>query len=62
MLDSRRCGTNRVSAVAKHSSLAPAILAAVKVLMQNGDYTKILTHWGIQGGAITNPVINGATS
>ena len=49
-------------AVAKHSSLAPAILAAVKMLMQNGQYTQILTHWGIQGGAITNPVINGATS
>ncbi len=49
-------------AVAKHSSLAPAILAAVKVLMQNGQYKAILTHWGIQDGAITNPVINGATS
>jgi polar amino acid transport system substrate-binding protein len=49
-------------AVAKHSGLAPAILAALKVLMQNGQYTAILTHWGIQGGAITNPTINGATS
>src|SRR5262249_23128431 len=42
-------------AVAKHSGLAPAILAAVKLLMQNGQYKAILTHWGIQGGAISNP-------
>ncbi len=49
-------------AIAKHSGLGPAILAAIKVLMQNGQYTTILTHWGIQGGAIKNPTINGATS
>jgi polar amino acid transport system substrate-binding protein len=39
-----------------------AILAALKDVMSNGTYTQILTHWGIQSGAITNPVINGATS
>jgi polar amino acid transport system substrate-binding protein len=39
-----------------------AVLAAVKVLMANGVYNQILTHWGIQSGAITNPVINGAIS
>jgi polar amino acid transport system substrate-binding protein len=39
-----------------------AVLAALKVLMSDGTYAKILAHWGIQSGAITNPVINGATS
>jgi polar amino acid transport system substrate-binding protein len=42
--------------------LAPALLAAVKDLMSSGVYTQILTKWGIQAGAITNPVVNGATS
>jgi polar amino acid transport system substrate-binding protein len=39
-----------------------AVLAALKDLITNGTYTTILTHWGIQAGAITNPVINGAIS
>lgn len=43
-------------------SMDQAVLAAVKVLMANGTYKQILTHWGIQSGAITNPVINGAIS
>jgi hypothetical protein len=30
--------------------------------MSNGTYTSILTKWGVQSGAITNPTINGATS
>ena len=34
--------------------------AAVKDLMSNGTYTKILQKWGVQSGAISNPVINGA--
>jgi hypothetical protein len=34
----------------------------VKDLMANGTYTQILTHWGIQSGAISDPVINGAIS
>jgi polar amino acid transport system substrate-binding protein len=49
-------------AVAKNSGLTKPILAALGVLMKNGQYTAILTHWGIQGGAITNPTINGAIS
>ena len=44
------------------NGMAPAVLAAVKVLMADGIYTKILTKWNVQAGAITNPVINGATS
>ncbi len=44
------------------NGMAPAVLAAVKDLMANGTYTKILAKWNVQAGAITNPVINGATS
>jgi polar amino acid transport system substrate-binding protein len=42
--------------------MAKPLLAAVKHLMANGDYMKILKKWGVQQGAITNPQINGATS
>ena len=38
------------------------VLDALKVLMANGSYTSILTKWGVQEGAITNPAVNGATS
>jgi polar amino acid transport system substrate-binding protein len=30
--------------------------------MADGTYMKILDKWGIQGGAISDPKINGATS
>jgi polar amino acid transport system substrate-binding protein len=49
-------------AVAKNSGLTKPVLAALQVLMKNGTYTTILTHWGIQSGAISKPGINGATS
>jgi polar amino acid transport system substrate-binding protein len=49
-------------AIPKGNGMAQAVLAAVKALMANGTYNQILTKWGIQSGAITNPVINGATS
>jgi polar amino acid transport system substrate-binding protein len=49
-------------ALPKGSGLAKPLLAAAKALMANGQYTTILTKWGIQAGAITNPAINGATS
>jgi polar amino acid transport system substrate-binding protein len=39
-----------------------AVLTALKGLIANGTYTTILTKWGIQSGAITQPVINGAIS
>jgi polar amino acid transport system substrate-binding protein len=38
------------------------ILAAVKYLMKQGSYEKILKKWGVQKGAISNPKINGAIS
>jgi polar amino acid transport system substrate-binding protein len=43
-------------------TLKDALLAGLKTLIGNGDYTKILANWGVQSGAITSPVINGATS
>ncbi len=51
-------------AVSKTSGLTKPIQAAIKVLMQNGQYKAILTHWGVQQGAITpaQVKINGATS
>jgi polar amino acid transport system substrate-binding protein len=49
-------------AIPKGSGLAYPILNAVKALMANGTYMRILDKWGVQDGAITNPVVNGATS
>jgi len=51
-------------AVPKDSGLAPAVLAALKQLMADGTYMKILTKWGVQAGAISAAAvkINGATS
>jgi polar amino acid transport system substrate-binding protein len=49
-------------ALPKNSGTAPAVLAALKVLMKNGTYSSILSHWGVQNGAISTPKINGATS
>jgi polar amino acid transport system substrate-binding protein len=49
-------------AMAKNSGLDKPVLAAMKTLVANGTYTKILKKWGIQAGAITKPVINGAIS
>jgi polar amino acid transport system substrate-binding protein len=45
-------------------NLAPAVLAALKVVMQNGMYDSILKHWGLTEGAIpaAQVKINGATS
>ncbi|HEX3689493.1 MAG TPA: ABC transporter substrate-binding protein [Solirubrobacteraceae bacterium] len=51
-------------AVPKNSGLAQPMLAALKVLIANGKYKAILTHWGIQAGAIplAQVKLNGATS
>jgi polar amino acid transport system substrate-binding protein len=49
-------------AVPKNSGLTKPVLAALQELIKNGQYMSILTHWGIQAGALTNPKINGATS
>ena len=47
-------------AVPKESGLATPVLEALKELMANGTYESILTTWGVQDGAITDPQINGA--
>jgi polar amino acid transport system substrate-binding protein len=49
-------------AMNKRTGLDRAVLAGVKTLMSDGDYQAILSRWGIASGAISNPVINGATS
>jgi polar amino acid transport system substrate-binding protein len=49
-------------AIPKGNGMAKPILDALKVLMANGAYRKILVKWGIQAGAITKPKINGAIS
>jgi polar amino acid transport system substrate-binding protein len=51
-------------AVSKKSGLTKPMLAALKVLMKNGQYKAILTHWGIEAGAIPAAQVkmNGATS
>ena len=49
-------------AIPKNNGMAKPVLAALKHLMANGTYMKILDKWGVQGGAISNPAINGAAS
>ena len=49
-------------ALPKGNGMAPAVLAALQAMIADGTYTKILTTWGVQSGAISTPVINGATS
>jgi polar amino acid transport system substrate-binding protein len=49
-------------AIPKTSGLTKPMLAALEVLMKNGTYKSVLTHWGVQAGAISKPGINGATS
>jgi polar amino acid transport system substrate-binding protein len=47
-------------AIPKGSGMTTPILEALKALMANGEYAKILTKWGVQAGAIATPKINGA--
>jgi polar amino acid transport system substrate-binding protein len=49
-------------AIPKGSGLDKPVLAAMKALRKDGTYMKILKKWGVQGGAISNFQINGATS
>ena len=42
--------------------MSKPILDALKELISDGVYVKILTKWGVQAGAITSPAINGAVS
>jgi polar amino acid transport system substrate-binding protein len=49
-------------AIPKGNGLAEPMLKAVKAIMADGTYKQILDKWGLAEGAITDPVINGATS
>lgn len=49
-------------ALPKKNGMAKPMLAAVKYLMKQGAYMKVLKKWGVQRGAISNPKINGAIS
>lgn len=49
-------------AIPKGTGLTKPVLAALEVLMKDGTYSKILTTWGVQSGAISKPAINGAIS
>jgi polar amino acid transport system substrate-binding protein len=41
-------------ALVKGSVLEKAMIDAVKYLMDNGFYTTVLKHWGVESGAITS--------
>jgi polar amino acid transport system substrate-binding protein len=45
-------------ALPKGNGIAPAVLAALKILIANGTYSAILKKWQIQSAGITHPVIN----
>ena len=47
-------------AIAKNSGLADPLLSAIKALIANGTYRRILETPGIEAGAITSPRIDGA--
>jgi polar amino acid transport system substrate-binding protein len=47
-------------AMAKDSGLQQPVLAAVKALIADGTYKKILDYWVIPSDEISNPTINGA--
>jgi polar amino acid transport system substrate-binding protein len=51
-------------AVPKSSGMTPAVLAAMKAIMADGTYSKILAKWGVANGALSTSsvVVNGATS
>jgi len=49
-------------AIPKGNGMAKPLLAAVKKIMADGTYTSVLKKWGIEQGAIDDPVINGAIS
>ena len=40
--------------------MAPAVQAALKQLISDGTYDKLLVKWGVQAGAVKTPTINGA--
>lgn len=49
-------------AVAKGSTLAKALQAALTEIKKNGTYDKVLKKWGVSAGAISSFKINGAVN
>jgi polar amino acid transport system substrate-binding protein len=49
-------------AIPKKSGMTEPVLAALKHLIADGTYIKILEKWGVESGAISSPGINGAIS
>jgi polar amino acid transport system substrate-binding protein len=49
-------------ALPKGNGMAKAVDAAMKQLIADGTYKKLLDKWGVQSGAVKTPGINGATS
>jgi len=49
-------------AIPKNNGMTKPVLGALMALMAKGTYKQILTKWGVQSGAISTPVINGAKS
>jgi polar amino acid transport system substrate-binding protein len=49
-------------AIPKGTGMTKPVRDALKKLIADGSYMKILDTWGIQKGAISNPTINGATA
>ncbi|MDO8188766.1 ABC transporter substrate-binding protein [Conexibacter sp. JD483] len=47
-------------ALPKESGLEEPIQEALRALIEDGTYLTILRRWGVEQGAITDPVINGA--
>jgi polar amino acid transport system substrate-binding protein len=49
-------------AIPKDSGMTKSVLAAMKAVIADGTYMKILKKWGLQPGAINTPAINAAVS
>jgi polar amino acid transport system substrate-binding protein len=49
-------------AIPKDNGMAQPVLDALKAVIADGAYDKILKYWGLQQGALKNPTINGAVS
>ena len=49
-------------AIPKGTTMDKSVQGAVKALIANGTYLKILKKWGIQAGAVNTANVNGATS
>ncbi len=47
-------------AIPKTSGMTTPVLEAVKAVIADGRYAKILAKWGLQSGAIKAPTVNGA--